>query len=76
MSTQALQSMVKKIFGDEETKQQFMSSPDSVLSQFDLTEQERMAVWKIHAKLGVVTTSSKELEATIDPTVQWFAPEP
>ena len=41
MKSQALQELVKKIFGDEKTKLQFMSDPDSILSQFTLTEQEK-----------------------------------
>ena len=43
MKSQALQELVKKIFGDEKTKSEFMSNPDSVLSQFALSEQEKKA---------------------------------
>ena len=76
MKSQALQELVKKIFGDEKTKSQFMASPDSVLSQYDLTEQEKKAVLNIHAKLGLVTSDSQQLEAALDPTWTWTAPTP
>ena len=73
MKSQALQELVKKIFGDEKTKLEFMSNPDSVLSQFTLTEPEKKAVLNIHAKLGLVTSDSQQLEAALDPTFMWLA---
>jgi hypothetical protein len=76
MKSQALQQLVKKIFGSEEAKLQFMSDPESVLSQYSLTEQEKKAVLRMHAKVGVVTSSSPQLEATLDPAVDWLAPVP
>ncbi len=76
MKSRALQELVNKIFGDEKTRLQFMSNPDSVLSQFVLTEQEKKAVLKTHAKLGLVTSNSPQLEAVIDPTSTWSAPIP
>ena len=76
MKSQSLQELVKKIFGDEKAKSQFMANPDSVLSQFTLTEQEKKAVLNIHAKLGLVTSDSQQLEAALDPTWTWTAPTP
>ena len=76
MKSQALQSFVKKIFGDERTRLQFESDPDSVLSRFHLTEQEKKAVLNTHAKLGLVTSGSQQLEAVLDSTVDWTAPTP
>jgi len=76
MKSQSLQELVKKIFGDEKTKSQFMANPDSVLSQYNLTEQEKKAVLNIHAKLGLVTSESGQLEAALDPTWIWSAPTP
>ena len=76
MKSQSLQELVKKIFGDEKTKSQFMANPDSVLSKFTLTEQEKKAVLNIHAKLGLVTSDSGQLEAAVGPTVNWFSPTP
>ncbi|MFC2017138.1 hypothetical protein ACFLUD_01835 [Chloroflexota bacterium] len=72
MKSQALQGLVKKIFGDEKTKLQFESDPDSVLSRFALTEQEKKAVLKTHAKLGLVTSDSQQLEATLN-SPPWMA---
>lgn len=76
MKSKALQELVKKIFSDEKTKSQFMSNPESVLAQFNLTEQEKKAVLSTHAKLGLVTSDSQTLEAVLDPTTIWNAPTP
>ena len=76
MKSQALQELVKKIFGDEKTKSQFMANPDSVLAQFDLTEQEKEAVLNTYAKLGLATADSQQLEVALDPTWTWNAPVP
>jgi hypothetical protein len=76
MKSQALQELVKNIFGDEKTKAEFMSNPDSVLSRFSLTEQEKKAVLSTHSKVGLVTSNSPALEAALDPTTEWFAPQP
>ena len=73
MKPNALQELVKKIFGDEKTKAQFLKDPDSVLIQFNLTEDEKKAVMNVHAKLGLVTSDSQQLEAVLDPTTFWFS---
>ena len=76
MKSKALQELVKKIFNDEKTKQQFMSNPDSVISRFCLTKEEKEAVLNIHNKLGFVSSDTQQLEATLDPTWEWYAPVP
>ena len=76
MKSQALQELVKKIFGDERTRIQFESNPDSILARFALTEQEKKAVLDTHAKLGLVTSNSPQLEAALNPTSNWSAPTP
>ena len=76
MKSQALQELVKKIFSDDKTKSKFMTDPDSVLGQFNLTEQEKKAVLSTHAKLGLVTADSGQLELAIQPTTNWNAPTP
>jgi hypothetical protein len=76
MKSQALQEFVRKIFNDENTRRQFESNPDSVLSQFSLTEQEKKAILNTHAKLGLITSDSHQLEAALDPTTFWNAPTP
>lgn len=73
MKPQSLQELVKKIFGDEKTKAQFLKDPDSVLVRFNLTEDEKKAVMNVHAKLGLVTSDSQQLEAVLGPTTFWFA---
>ena len=72
MKSQALQDLVKKIFGDEKTRLQFQSDPDSVLSQFALTRQEKKAVLKTHARLRLVTSDSPQLAAVLDPMARWY----
>ena len=72
MKSQALQEFVKKIFSDEKTRSQFESDPNSVLTQYNLTDQEKKAVLNMHAKLGLVTGDSQHLEAAIGPLAIWF----
>jgi hypothetical protein len=71
MESQALQKMIKKVFSDENTKLLFMSNPESVIAQFKLTEQEKKAVLNTHARLGLATADSQQLEAALDPLVIW-----
>ncbi|RJQ39693.1 MAG: hypothetical protein C4555_02795 [Dehalococcoidia bacterium] len=76
MRSQALQSLVKKIFGDEKTRLEFESNPEGVLSQFDLSKQEKKAVMNTYSKLGLVSGNSQQMEATLKATIDWSAPEP
>ncbi len=76
MKSLALQNLVKAIFGDEKTKAQFMSDPDSVLARYSLTKDERKAVLTTHFKLGLVTSDSAQLEAALDPAAPWHVPMP
>lgn len=76
MKSQALQELVKKIFGDERTKQEFQKDPDSVLARYNLTEQEKKAVLKTHAELGLVTNGSSQLEAALKANDGWAGPIP
>jgi hypothetical protein len=73
MKSQALQDLVKKIFRDEKTKEEFQKDPDSFLARYNLTEQEKMAVLKTHAKLGLVSGDSQQLEAVMRDTSIWSA---
>jgi len=72
MKSQALQELVSRIFKDEDSRAQFISDPDSVMSQFSLTEQERAAVLTTHSRLGVVNSGSPQLAAAIGPMASWF----
>ena len=76
MKSQSLQELVKKIFGNEETKKHFLKDPDSVMSHFNLTEPEKKAVLKTQARLGLVTTGSAQLEATLIARDGWYSPTP
>ncbi len=72
MKSAGLQEMVRKIFSSEETKSQFVSDPNSIISQFELTETERKAVFATHAKLGLVTGNSNQLSAVVGPLTYWL----
>ena len=72
----ALQDFVKKVFGDEQTKQQFMADPQSVISQFALSAREKAAVLKTHAGFGMVTSATPQMEAALRANDGWMAPTP
>ncbi len=76
MKSQAIQELVKKVFGDETTKAQFLKDPESVIARFSLTELEKKAVLNTHSRLGLVTGNSMQLDAAIRPTNEWWAPLP
>ena len=76
MKSQALQELVKKIFADEKTKAEFMKNPESVLSRFSLTKTEKKAVLSTHAKFGLVTSNSSQMEAALRASSTWAAPAP
>jgi len=71
MQSKALQELVKKVFGDEKTRFEFTSDPNSVMSRFSLTEEEKKAVLVTHARLGLVTAGSTQLDTTVGPMVVW-----
>jgi hypothetical protein len=71
LESQALQELVKKIFSDEEIKSQFIANPNSVLSMFSLTDNEKKAVLKTQARLGQMISNSAQLEASIEPDAFW-----
>jgi hypothetical protein len=70
MESQALQELVRQIFSDEGTRNKFKINPNSVLTKFSLTEGEKKAVLTTHAKLGLLTSGSAQLQAT-DPNDWW-----
>ena len=71
MQSEILSGMIKKIFGDEDMKRQFMSNPESIISQFALTQQEKKAVLCAHGSLGLAAGNS---QVTLDayPQAMWF----
>jgi hypothetical protein len=71
MGSNALQELIHKIFSDESTRCQFESNPESVVSQYSLTEPEKTAVLNIHTRLGMVTSESTQLAAVIEPRSWW-----
>ena len=71
MKSAALQEMVRKIFSSEETKSQFVSDPNSIISKFELSETEKKAVLTTHARLGLVTGDSMQLSEVVGPLTYW-----
>lgn len=72
MESQELKQLVSKIFNDKKTREEFMKDPDSVVSRFSITEQEKRAVLSTHARLGLVTGDSTQLDETIGPNSAWI----
>ena len=71
MKSQSLQNLIQKIFSDEKTKQHFISDPESIISQYSVTAQEKKAVLNTHAKLGLITSDSIQLEEDVGPLTWW-----
>ncbi len=72
MESMALRDLVKKIFGDDQLRQQFASEPEKVISKFDLTEQEKTAVLAIQS--GLVNGGSTQMEMAVRPSIGWMSP--
>ncbi len=72
MESTELKQLVSKIFSDKDTRAEFLKDPESVISRFSLSEQEKRAVLRTHAKLGLVTGDSIQLEETIAPRGMWY----
>ena len=72
MESKKIQEVVKKIFNDEKSKAEFISNPEKFLYKYTLSEQEKKVVLKTHAKLGLITSNSTQLEATVGPLAYWF----
>ncbi len=74
MKSQALQDMVKNIFGDETTRAEFMACPESVISRFTLTREEIKAVLSTHEM--AIAGNSQSMEAAIVAKMGWGSPAP
>lgn len=72
MESKSLQDLVKRIFGDEQARDQFISDPRSIMSQYSLTEEEEKAVLDTHSRMGLVSGNSSELVAAIKPLTGWL----
>jgi len=71
VESQELKRFVSMIFNDPETRVEFLKNPDTVISRFSLTEQEKRLVLNTHARLNMVLTGSQQLVEDIDPTAIW-----
>ena len=72
MKSKSLSKLVKSVFGDEEVKKQFISDPDSIMSQFKLTEQEKKAVLCAHSKMALACPGSEQTVAAVGPLAMWL----
>ena len=72
MESQELKQLISKIFTDKKIREEFMKDPNSVISHFSITEQEKRAVLSTHARLGLVTGDSTQLDETIGPRGMWI----
>ena len=72
MKSQSLQDLVKRIFSDEKAKAQFISDPEGVIADYNLTETEKKAMLSTHLKLGLVSGNSTQLEGIIEPMGAWM----
>ena len=72
MESESLREFVKKIFSDEKTKAEFLSNPDLLLDQYELTDEEKKAVLAIRNKIGLVTNNSDQLKAATEPNGVWL----
>jgi len=72
VKSQSLQEMVKSIFGDQSTKEQFLANPDSVMSRYNLTEHERTSVLNTSSRYGLATSDSPALAVGIEAALFWI----
>ncbi len=70
MESQALKDLVKKLHSDLKIKQQFLSDPDSILSQFALTSDEKEAVLSSRARLALATPNG-QMATGAEPLIAW-----
>jgi hypothetical protein len=64
----SLSRMVKQVFASEDTREQFMSDPHSVIAGFKLTRSEKEAVLGAHAGLSA---GSAEAALMVEPLAMW-----
>ena len=72
MKSKTLQEMVKSIFCDESTREQFLSNPDSVMSRYNLTDNEKTAVLNTTARYGLATSDSVSLAVGFKAALFWM----
>ena len=72
MSSKALQALVKTINQDEKTRGQFQADPESVMSRFVLSKEEKRAVLSSRRQIGLGVAGSSRLDSTIGPMGYWL----
>jgi hypothetical protein len=72
VNSQGIKELVKAVFNDEKTRQEFVSDPNRVISRYALTRSEKSAVLGTYFKAGLVTRTSPGLAAVIQPLGFWL----
>ena len=72
MQSKSLSKLVKRVFSNEVIKEQFISNPESIMSQFKLTKQEEKAVLSAHSKMALAHPGSSQTVMNIEPLVMWL----
>jgi hypothetical protein len=70
MKSSTLHDMINKVFGDETLKARFLAHPESVLSEYTLSDEETRAVLSTHR---MFTAGNTSLEAAITAKEGWGA---
>jgi hypothetical protein len=72
VNSQGIKELVKAVFSDDKTRQDFLSDPNRVISRYALTAPEKEAVLGTYIKAGLVTRTSPGLAAVIQPMAFWL----
>lgn len=76
MSSQALKELVNAIFGNPGTHAKFLSDPKEFIARSSLTQQEKKAALNTFGSMGLVSSGSPQLEATLKANIDWMAGGP
>jgi hypothetical protein len=66
-----LQELISKIHSDEGTRAKFMADPESVISEYQVTEPEKKALLSTHIKLGLVNSNDEKIDPVVGPMGAW-----
>ena len=70
MSTKGLEELFARVFSDASLKARLMADPDQVLSEFDLSGDEKEAAKRMQSRFGL-DSDKLRLPANVDPLYVW-----
>jgi len=76
VKTEGIQEAVRTIFSDENTRAIFLRDPESALSQFALSLDEKQALLNTHHRLGLLSPDARVFEKEVEPNSWWSSPVP